>query len=114
MNIESLYDICSSLPNVKETMPFGNDNLVFKLADKIFAIINLDSTEHYITLKINPEESINLQDRYNGIYPGYHMNKMHWATINIESDIPDEIIKDLVIKSYKLVKKNFRFDREKC
>ncbi|MFH7018871.1 MmcQ/YjbR family DNA-binding protein [Flavobacterium sp. FlaQc-47] len=44
--------------------------------------------------------------QYQGIEPGYHMNKKHWISVHFNSDVPDSLIKELVKKSYELVFKN--------
>lgn len=44
-----------------------------------------------------------LQDRYEGIKPGYHMNKKHWGSVYFDKDVPEKTIKELVKQSYNRV-----------
>lgn len=44
-----------------------------------------------------------LQDRYEGIKPGYHMNKKHWVSVYFDKDVPEKTIKELVRQSYDRV-----------
>ena len=39
-----------------------------------------------------------------GILPGYHMNKEHWLTIQLDGSAEDELIKELIEISYNLTK----------
>ena len=58
---------------------------------------------YYITLKLEPEEGEFLRVQYEDIIPGYYMNKMHWNSVKPDGQVPDELLKDLLEKSYRLV-----------
>jgi predicted DNA-binding protein (MmcQ/YjbR family) len=34
----------------------------------------------------------------------YHMNKVHWITLYLDSDVPTEEIEDLTLRSFELTK----------
>lgn len=102
MNIESFRDYCLSFPGVTEGFPFGGDTLVFKVMDKMFALVDVDRFES-INLKCDPERALELRASYEEITPGYHMNKTHWNTIATKGAVPDELLRDLIIHSYELV-----------
>lgn len=91
-----------SLPGSFEDYPFGDDVLVMKVANKMFALIN-KSDDLSINLKCNPDYALELRHEFQGIEPGYHMNKNHWNTINLDSDVPDDQILNLIDHSYELV-----------
>lgn len=57
----------------------------------------------FCTLKYKPEEIADLRCQYEGIRPGYHMNKKHWMSVCFHSDVPDNVIRELVRKSYETV-----------
>ncbi|HND17261.1 MAG TPA: MmcQ/YjbR family DNA-binding protein [Saprospiraceae bacterium] len=84
-------------------MPFGPDNLVFKVCGKMFALNSLDTASFSVNLKCDPEYALELRDKYSGIQPGYHMNKQHWNTVNGNEDVPDKLILELTDHSYDLV-----------
>jgi len=65
-------------------------------------MVNL-SGETQLTVKCNPELAIELREKYQAVQPGYHMNKRHWNTINIDGSLPDKLILEWVDHSYKLV-----------
>ncbi|MCD4769609.1 MAG: MmcQ/YjbR family DNA-binding protein [Bacteroidales bacterium] len=102
MNIEELREYCISKPGATEGFPFDEKTLVFKVNAKIFAFTNLDGPLT-INLKCNPEMAIELREHYEAIMPGYHMNKKHWNTLQIDGSLPSSLIKDLIDHSYELV-----------
>jgi len=67
-----------------------------------------------INLKCDPERAVELRERYDCVKPGYHMNKMHWNTIDLDNSIPDKLIYNWIDHSYELiVNKLKKSDREK-
>lgn len=58
---------------------------------------------YYITLKLEPSEGSFLREQYEDIIPGYYMNKQHWNSINPNGEGEDDLVKDLLDKSYHLV-----------
>jgi len=103
MDIVSLHEYCISKDGVTESMPFGDDTLVFKKREKIFALMNLEG-ELNLNLKCDPELAIELRERYSSVIPGYHMNKKHWNTVIIDGSIPDNEIFSWIDHSYNIVK----------
>jgi predicted DNA-binding protein (MmcQ/YjbR family) len=103
MDIESFRQYCLSFSDVTEEFPFGPETLVFKVKGKMFALTDVDLFES-INLKVDPDEAIELRERYPAVQPGYHMNKKHWNTIIMDNSIPDRVIKEWIDISYKLVR----------
>jgi len=104
MDIESLREYCISKKNATESFPFGDDTLVFKADGKIFALVNL-SGDLSINLKCEPALALELRERYTSVIPGYHMNKTHWNTVNLDGSIPDREIFSWIDHSYERVAK---------
>ena len=103
MNIEELRNYCISKKAVTESFPFDENALVFKVGSKLFAITNIsDGTR--VNLKNTPEQILELRERYSGVHPGYHMNKKHWNTVELASDIPKDVLLEMIDTSYELVK----------
>ena len=78
MNIEEFRNYCINKSHVSESFPFDDHVLVFKVDGKIFSACDLRKWENgtqFINLKCNPEKAIELRTTYEGIVPGYHMNK---------------------------------------
>ncbi|MFY7667750.1 MAG: MmcQ/YjbR family DNA-binding protein [Crocinitomicaceae bacterium] len=102
MNIEEFYAYCLQKKGVSEHFPFDEQTLVFKIGTKIFALTDVTSFRS-INLKCNPEKAIELREEYAAVQPGYHMNKKHWNTIILFSDLDDQLLKELIDHSYNLV-----------
>lgn len=106
MDIESCREYCIRKKAVTECFPFDEYNLVFKVVDRMSALINLENPDR-IFLKCEPEYAIELRDRYNGIEGAFHFNKKHWNQVYLESDVSDNLIKELIDHSYNEVIKKF-------
>ena len=102
MDIESLREYCISKRDVTESFPFGDDTLVFKTGGRIFALVSLDG-DLSINLKCEPSLALELRERYPAVIPGYHMNKKHWNTINLDGTIPDREVFAWIDHSYERV-----------
>jgi len=102
MILEQTRDRCLSKPGVEESLPFDADSPVYKVMGKIFAIISLTPPEG-INLKCDPERALELREEYDGITPGYHMNKVHWNTISFDGTVPLSLIFELIDHSYDLI-----------
>src|SRR5690606_8589782 len=101
MDIEAFRDYCLQLKGVTEELPFGPDNLVFKVQGKMFALASLDEIPLRVNLKCDPEEAINLRDQYpDNILPGYHMSKKHWNTVILDGMMTQSMIYSLTDNSY--------------
>lgn len=103
MYLETLRNHLLAKPGTSEGLPFGPQALVFKVLDKMFAIIALDETPPWVTLKCDPDRALLLRDRYDAVRPGYHTNKKHWNTIVLNGTVPDPELLDLADHSYDLV-----------
>ena len=113
MNKRKLKNYCLTLPLAKEDYPFGPDVQVFKIKEKLFALMTTRKGAERVNLKCDPEEAIILREIFKDVIPGYHMNKMHWNTIILSGSIPDGEIKRMIDRSYCLVvKKLKKNDRE--
>ncbi len=92
MNIEDLRDFCLSIEGAIECTPFDDVTLVFKIYEKMFAVIPLDSERLSISLKCDPEKAIELREHYNCVEAAWHFNKKYWNTIYPNGDMKDDDI----------------------
>jgi predicted DNA-binding protein (MmcQ/YjbR family) len=102
MNIEELRRYCLSLPHTTEDMPFGEETLVFKVGGKIFLLTGLNGP-FYVNLKCDPEYAMELRETHLAVRPGYHMNKKHWNTVDMDGSLPDSFLYELIDHSYQQV-----------
>ncbi|HLV41094.1 MAG TPA: MmcQ/YjbR family DNA-binding protein [Brumimicrobium sp.] len=107
MDIETFRKYCLQKKHVEESLPFDDTTLVFKLNNKIFALLSLNFLKQSCNLKCDPERAIALRADYDGIIPGYHMNKMHWNTVGFDKGVPEQLIYELIDHSYELIFKSF-------
>jgi predicted DNA-binding protein (MmcQ/YjbR family) len=106
MDIEKFREYCLAKRAVTEGMPFGETVLVFKVGGKMFALAALDEVPARANLKCDPDLALELRDRYEQVQPGYHMNKKHWNTVEIEGGILDAELRKMIDHSYELVVKS--------
>ena len=105
MDPAKFREYCLSKPRTTEGTPFGPDVIVFKVGGKMFVLASLDEIPTTANLKCDPDLALELRDRYEQVRPGYHMNKKHWNTVEIESGIPDAELRKMIDHSYDLVMK---------
>src|SRR6266851_2418725 len=98
MDREDVARHCRRLRGASEGYPFGPDVLVFKVAGKIFAILGDGS----VSLKCDPGLAVALREEYAAVTPGYHLNKRHWNTVQLDGSVPDDALADWIEDSYDL------------
>lgn len=62
-----------------------------------------DSKPYYINLKLEPLEGEFYREQYEDVIPGYYSNKQHWNSIKPNGAVPDDLLRELLDKSYQLV-----------
>jgi predicted DNA-binding protein (MmcQ/YjbR family) len=95
-NFVSAY--CRSLPGATEGYPFSPEALVFKVGGRIFAIV----VEASVSLKCDPLLALALREEFPAVTPGYHLNKRHWNTVQLDGSVPDDTLTDWIQDSYAL------------
>ena len=114
MDLTQFREYCLGKACATEGMPFGPDVLVFKIGGKIFALAALDEMPTIVNLKCDPDLALELRDRYEQVTPGYHMNKRHWNSVEIEGGLPDAELRKMIDHSYDLVAKKLPKPRAKA
>ena len=105
MNAEQIREYCIAKKGVTESFPFNEEVLVFKVLDKMFALISLSKPDS-INLKCDPERAIELREQYDDIIPGFHMNKKHWNTVMLTGSLSKKLIFELIDHSFEQVLKS--------
>ena len=103
MNNEEIREYCLSKPAVTEGFPFNDTALVFKVAGKMFALLDLSEDSRGISLKCDPELAIELREQHPEVTPAWHFNKQHWNGVNLKSSISNNQLKEWIDHSYDLV-----------
>ena len=102
MYIDEFREYCMAKKGVTEGFPFDDKVLVFKVMGKMFALTDVDEFVS-INLKCDPEEAALLREQYEGVQPGYHMDKKHWNTVSTDGSVGDHLLKKWIDDSYDLV-----------
>jgi predicted DNA-binding protein (MmcQ/YjbR family) len=111
MTRQDLIDFCLSFSAVYEDYPFdkvkdGTEWAVMRNKNnkKSFALIYVRNDKLCINLKCEPNEADFLRGIFRDVIPAYHMNKTHWNTVFADGDVPEAEIKNMIRKSYDLIK----------
>jgi predicted DNA-binding protein (MmcQ/YjbR family) len=92
-----------SMPGSRLDYPFGEGVAVYKVHDKMFALVKEQSQPIRVSLKCDPQLAATLREKYESVMPGYHLNKKHWNTILLTGQLSWEEVQDLIRHSYQLV-----------
>ena len=103
MNIEQLRDYCLSKKGTEETLPFGPDTLVYKVAGKVFLLTDLNEEQLSFNVKCDPDKAIELREQFSCVLSGYHMNKKHWNTVVVDGSVSTKQLKEWIDHSYDLI-----------
>lgn len=101
MDLDAIRKYCLSLPHATEGMQWG-DNLLFRIGEKIFAIVALDRTPPQLSFKCTPEEFADLVER-EGIIPAPYLARNHWVLVETPDALPRAELKRLIRDSYDMV-----------
>jgi predicted DNA-binding protein (MmcQ/YjbR family) len=100
---KELEEYILSMPNARLEYPFGEDIAVYKVGDKMFALVKEGIHPIRISLKCDSQLAVILRERYESVMPGYHLNKKYWNTLVMSGQLSWEEIQDLICHSYQLV-----------
>ena len=103
MNYEELKAYLLAKPFATLDFPFGDDVSVFKVNNKMFALVGTRNNVMMINLKCDPDEAAALCDIYSAITPGYHMDKKHWISLYFDGSVADSETMRLIDNSFNLV-----------
>jgi predicted DNA-binding protein (MmcQ/YjbR family) len=131
MTTQELSNFALRLPDAYEDHPFGETPDIYRISGRIFAFVMQRNEQPEIAVKCEPNLAGLLRAQYSAVTPGYHLNKRHWNTVLVNSDVPDDEILEMIVHSYeqvlsklpkaskselrhRLVKFLERFDAEMC
>ncbi|MFI5427418.1 MmcQ/YjbR family DNA-binding protein [Aeromicrobium sp. UC242_57] len=97
-----VHAICAGFVGATLTFPFSEETAVYKVGGKIFALTGVDRATS-INLKAEPQDVTGLVETYPAIERGYHMNKKHWITVQLDGSLPDGMVEELIEDSYDLI-----------
>lgn len=93
-----------ALPGAVKEHKDSWEAVLYRLHGKIFALLLNDSRGRgLLNLKVEPYTALWFRAEYPHIEPGWHMNKLHWNSLHLGGDTPDEVVRELLDMSYALV-----------
>jgi predicted DNA-binding protein (MmcQ/YjbR family) len=101
MNIDQLRKLCLSFPGATEQIQWGDD-LLFKVAGKMFAVTRLEPAKVWLSMKAGPEKFAELTERP-GVIPAPYLARAKWIALETPDALSTAEIADLVRESYELV-----------
>lgn len=101
MDRESIRHYCLSLPHVTEVVQWGDD-LVMKVAGKMFLVMALEPSEVAMSFKATPETFYELQET-EGVFPAPYLARAQWLALERFDTLRDSELRDLIATSYRLV-----------
>jgi predicted DNA-binding protein (MmcQ/YjbR family) len=101
MKIDQLREICLSFAGTTEQIQWGDD-LLFKVAGKMFAITPLVPGYNWLSLKASPESFAELTERQ-GIIPAPYLARAKWIAIETPDVLSAAEVAELLRNSYDLV-----------
>ena len=113
MNVEQFRDFCLSLQGVSEAMPFDKFAkgklaiLVFYVSGHMFCYFNIDDFTS-VTIKGTPERMNALKEHYAAVGEPFNGNKKYWMSVKVNADVDDDLLRQLVEESYRLVRDKYK------
>ena len=92
-------NFCSASPAPPRTPPFGPEILVYRIAGKMFALVDWQAEPLSINLKCEPELALLLREIHPEVKPGWHMNKQHWNTVTLSEGLSDDLWQGWIVHS---------------
>jgi predicted DNA-binding protein (MmcQ/YjbR family) len=103
MDREGVLAQCRGLRGATEEFPFGPSVAVFKVGGKMFAIVSLERSPGSVSLKCDPGYAQALREEHPSVTAGYHLDKRHWNTVELDGSVPAELVAEWIEDSYELV-----------
>jgi predicted DNA-binding protein (MmcQ/YjbR family) len=101
MGVDWIRKYCVSLPHATEQVQW-EDDLVFKVGGKMFAVAPLEPAAVCLSFKVTPEEFGELTN-LPGIIPAPYLARAQWIALEQEDALTRTEIKRLLKQSHDLV-----------
>ncbi|MBP7110393.1 MAG: MmcQ/YjbR family DNA-binding protein [Firmicutes bacterium] len=76
----------------------------YMIGGRMFAMVGGDRQgKPIVSLKLEPMHGEILRREYEDVIPGYYLNKVHWSSVYLDGQVPDNVLKAMLDESYRLV-----------
>jgi predicted DNA-binding protein (MmcQ/YjbR family) len=99
-DLESIQAYCQALPGTTEDIKWEH-NLVFSVAEKMYALVALDQQPPHLCFRTTPELFEVLTQR-EGIIPAPYLARYKWVTAQSLTALSEEETKHFIKESYKM------------
>jgi predicted DNA-binding protein (MmcQ/YjbR family) len=103
MTRDDVLELCAGLPGAVEDYPFGDGVAVYKIEGRMFALVSLEGSPGSVSLKCDPGLALEWRARYPAVSPGYHLNKRHWNSVELDGSVDDIELQEMIDHSYDLI-----------
>jgi predicted DNA-binding protein (MmcQ/YjbR family) len=103
MTRDEVMVACLAYPGAVEDYPFGDEVAVFRIGGRMFALVSLVGVPGSVNVKCDPDLALELRAQHAAVRPGYHQDKRHWNTVDLDGTIEDNEVLDMIAHSYELV-----------
>jgi predicted DNA-binding protein (MmcQ/YjbR family) len=103
MTRDDVLAVCAAYPGAVEDYPFGDEVAVFKVGGRMFALVSLVGEPGTVNLKCDPELALELRALHPAVRPGYHQDKRHWNTVELDGSIEPGEVREFIDHSYRLI-----------
>jgi predicted DNA-binding protein (MmcQ/YjbR family) len=104
MNVDAIRDYCLAFPEAAENLQWGDD-LCFKIGGKIFVTLALSAIPQKVCFKCTPDVFAELIERPD-IRPAPYVGRYQWVILDRLDALPETELKDLIRRSYEMVRAN--------
>ena len=114
MDRKALIAHCLAYEGALEDEPFATVNATVMRHEgngKWFALICELDGALCVNLKCEPMLALFLRTTYPGVRPAWHMNKLHWNTVEVNAGVPPEDLCEMISDSYRLTTSPARAER---
>ncbi len=101
MDIDWVRKFCLSLPHTTEKVQW-EDDLVFKVGEKMYAVVALEPGDHWISFKCSAEEFGALVERP-GVVPAPYLARAQWVALETEAALSRDEIRRLLADAHSLI-----------
>jgi predicted DNA-binding protein (MmcQ/YjbR family) len=101
MDIEWIRKFCLAPPGATEQIQW-EDDLLFKVGGKMFAVVPLEPARLYISFKASAEDFAELVERP-GIIPAPYLARAQWVALESESVLRRAELEDLLRRAHALI-----------
>jgi len=101
MDIEWIRKFCLALPGATEQIQW-EDDLLFKVGGKMFAVVPLEPARLYMSFKAGAEDFAELVERP-GIIPAPYLARAQWVALESESALRRTELEELLRRAHSLI-----------